>query len=47
MPDLWDDGHAIGWEEAIQYVLEVVEEMKLNKAYFDEKTLEELKQRIV
>lgn len=35
------------WEEAISYVIDVIEQMQLDKAYWDEKTLEELKQRIV
>lgn len=36
-----------GWEEAIQYVIEISIEMKDNKAYYDSRTLDELEQRIV
>ena len=35
------------WTEAIDYVLSVIEDMKQDKAYWDSRTLEELKQRIV
>lgn len=35
------------WQEAIEYVLSVVEDMKQDKAYWDSRTLEELRQRIV
>jgi hypothetical protein len=35
------------WEECIEYVLDIINDMKYNRAYYDIKTLEELEQRIV
>jgi hypothetical protein len=36
-----------GWEDAINYVIDISKDMKYNRAYWDTKTLDELEQRIV
>ena len=45
------EGYDEGWQEAIDYVLEVIDDMHnvVGQAYngYDNKTLEELRQRIV
>ena len=43
----YNAGYEKGWEEAINYVIDISKDMKYNRAYWDTKTLDELEQRIV
>lgn len=45
-PD-YDAGYEEGWQNAINYVIDISKDMKYNRAYYDTKTLDELEQRIV